>query len=971
MLGANARNDAESPDIRPIASQTTATFDSLLRSGAAEVMVPYALGVTAIDPTVWDDGSGTPATVANNNWTVQTFYIAATGAIIHTLGQEQFNTQTLAEQAVLDGIALEEYPSIASTVRRCFLVVSEGATDLSLSTQATFFTDGPFRAQGVSTTGAVTGVSSPGGSDTNIQFNAAGTFGGSNNLTWDGSNVGLTGTLNSATINQDVSNNLYIGSSIPTTINNKNTAFGVDALSGLNNVASQENTAVGHGAGSSMTEGTDCVFVGHNAGAQATDIDNSIYIGSQIGGTSSSGASDNILIGHLMGQNMSGFQGGMIMVGSSSGAGSVNNTNTVIIGNSAGDTYNGSKGVLIGWDVDGPASGDEYINIGNVFFGNGTAQKARIGGTSTKPNGNETLNVQGDFLATGKVNGLTIDADEVNSNVFIGRDLPVNMLSGNLSIGVGAGASINNLLNANMTLLGTDTASSATVILDSTCLGHDTAGTAATIEYSTLLGSEAGTNSTGIINNSIIVGHQANVYSAANTVDFLNIGDLVFGDLSGGFVSIGGSVAKPSGPEVLLVNGDVSAGDYNSVTIEQDSNDLFVGTSIPATTGGLNTVFGINALDSINDAGVTNNVAIGFGAGTALTGEGSSSRSNVFIGRNAASEIINGLQVIAIGQNTFGALDGGGSSIGIGNSAFNVLAGTATRNIGIGTNVADLMVSGSDNTFISNNGAATLTGGSRNLLIGYSADVPAASTDDFMNIGDLLFADLSNGYMAIGGSLAKPAGPETLLVNGDVSAGSYNGADIEKDTDNNIYIGGAIPATIGSDNIAIGDNALDSISDALSTGNVVIGDGAATSITSTNSPSVIIGRSAYQNATGGGQQVIIGTGAANNGITAGFQSVVVGNGAGNNVTGNLTRDTIIGGNTGNTFVTGTDVTLIGWGADVPAATTSDFLNITDVIFADTDNGYVQIGGSVAKPAGPETLLVSGDVVGGSYNGLSI
>lgn len=59
------------------------------------------------------------------------------------------------------------------------------------------------------TSGTLTGGSgSPGGSNTNIQFNNAGSFGGSSSFTWNGSTVGVSGSVNvsGTTLTSDVAN---------------------------------------------------------------------------------------------------------------------------------------------------------------------------------------------------------------------------------------------------------------------------------------------------------------------------------------------------------------------------------------------------------------------------------------------------------------------------------------------------------------------------------------------------------------------------------------------------------------------------------------------------------------------------------------------------------------------------------------------------------------------------------------------
>ena len=153
-----------------------------------------------------------------------------------------------------------------------FLVVKQGATNLSDPTQAAFFTDGAFRGAGVSTSGGISGITTPGGSDTNIQFNDGGTFGGSNNLTWDGSDLGVTGTINGTTITQEANSDLFIGDSTPTLSGGLNTAIGVNALDSVNSANVTNNVAIGFNAGTSLTgavnNSNSNVMIGRNAASQ-------------------------------------------------------------------------------------------------------------------------------------------------------------------------------------------------------------------------------------------------------------------------------------------------------------------------------------------------------------------------------------------------------------------------------------------------------------------------------------------------------------------------------------------------------------------------------------------------------------------------------------------------------------------------------------------------------------------------------
>ena len=77
-------------------------------------------------------------------------------------------------------------------------------------------------------------TTSPGGSTTQIQFNNSGSFGGSSNLTWDGTNVqiGATGALRFA----DTDSSNYVGFKSPGTVAT-NVTFTLPAADGTSGQA--------------------------------------------------------------------------------------------------------------------------------------------------------------------------------------------------------------------------------------------------------------------------------------------------------------------------------------------------------------------------------------------------------------------------------------------------------------------------------------------------------------------------------------------------------------------------------------------------------------------------------------------------------------------------------------------------------------------------------------------------------------
>lgn len=94
----------------------------------------------------------------------------------------------------------------------------------------------------------------------------------------------------------------------------------------------------------------------------------------------------------------------------------------------------------------------------------------------------------------------------------------------------------------------------------------------------------------------------------------------------------------------------------------------------------------------------------------------------------------------------------------------------ADSNVVVGVGAGDLIVDGDENVLIGRDTGNILVGGSRNIIIGYNEDAPAANTNDFMNIGGLLYGDLFNNEIGIG--VTNPS--VTLDVGaGTVHAGSY------------------------------------------------------------------------------------------------------------------------------------------------------------------------------------------------------
>lgn len=129
-----------------------------------------------------------------------------------------------------------------------------------------------------------------------------------------------------------------------------------------------------------------------------------------------------------------------------------------------------------------------------------------------------------------------------------------------------------------------------------------------------------------------------------------------------------------------------------------------------------------------------------------------------------------------VGGNIDGLTDGlrhkatGNLFLGTDDADLVVDVAQADSNVVVGVGAGDLIVDGDENVLIGRDTGNILVGGSRNIIIGYNEDAPAANTNDFMNIGGLLYGDLFNNEIGIG--VTNPT--TTLDVGtGTVNAGRY------------------------------------------------------------------------------------------------------------------------------------------------------------------------------------------------------
>ncbi len=153
---------------------------------------------TSVDPTKYDDASGTLATVAANSpWTVQRIYHDPVNndVVVH-YGQTTYKQKDIAEYSI-QGEDFEKNPILQDALLRGFLIVHKDCTDLTNTAQAIFieadkFGQVPSGGSSISTnTGSLLSVATAKTSDFNTNFGKA--------YVIDNTGGAIVGTLAAAT----------------------------------------------------------------------------------------------------------------------------------------------------------------------------------------------------------------------------------------------------------------------------------------------------------------------------------------------------------------------------------------------------------------------------------------------------------------------------------------------------------------------------------------------------------------------------------------------------------------------------------------------------------------------------------------------------------------------------------------------------------------------------------------------------
>jgi hypothetical protein len=335
-----------------------------------------------------------------------------------------------------------------------------------------------------------------GGSTTQIQFNNAGVFGGSANLTWDGTNVqiGATGALRLA----DTDSSNYVAFKSPGTVAS-NVTWTLPSADGTNGQALTTNgsgtlafstistsaatpTTLGTVYGSMTTSGASpyLTALGYNAAPSASGAHNTA-VGWSSAYSITSG-DRNVAVGNYA---LNGLQTGVY--------------NTAI-GFAALYTNTGSSNTAVGKDaLYLNTSGAANVGIGvSALYSNTTASgNTAVGYQTLYANQTGSDNVAVGYAA--------LDANTTGiRNTAVGRDALGANTSGNDNVSVGANSSVTLTTGAQNTVVGKDALRDSTTANYNVAIGFQALLTNTTASNNTAVGYAAlSANTTGAANTAI------------------------------------------------------------------------------------------------------------------------------------------------------------------------------------------------------------------------------------------------------------------------------------------------------------------------------------------------------------------------------------------------------------------------------------------------------------------------------------
>jgi hypothetical protein len=334
----------------------------------------------------------------------------------------------------------------------------------------------------------------------------------------------------------------------------------------------------------------------------------------------------------------------------------------------------------------------------------------------------------------------------------------------------------------------------------STAMGQSTTANG---DYSTTMG----VNTIASAGKSVAMGQEVTVTAAGTNSFAFGLGDAVgVAPQVSGANSFGIFMGDQSGADVSTANvmaimgGEVGIGTVSpaaeldvlgrAIIDDGADNNVFITGGNETTLGAdrkQNVAIGVNALTSLSNvvidcsgAPCSQNTVIGYSSmpsntigsmntavGVGTLQQNTTGSSNVAIGVNALAQGAANSNNTAVGTNAMYWNQDGNF-----NAALGVLAGRGTigdghadNSVFVGYSTGLWLTTGDNNIFVGYQAGDSVRSGSNNILLGYDVDTPTTTTSNHLNIGDLIYGDLTNDLVGIG---QVPAAGVELDVLGDI-----------------------------------------------------------------------------------------------------------------------------------------------------------------------------------------------------------
>ncbi|MEM6810917.1 MAG: tail fiber domain-containing protein [Pseudomonadota bacterium] len=708
------------------------------------------------------------------------------------------------------------------------------------------------------------------------------------------------------------------------------TAFGSGGVSELNDLSdaatdyvTDNNMFIGQGAGGSIVAGgMRNLALGINAGASITNTEANTFIGFQSGqNANTTDAYRNTLLGAFTGQDPAlGFQN--TLIGERAGRDLTGNDNT-LVGRAAGQNLTaGNRNIILGvqdelspfttgddniiignFNQPAVASASNQLNIGDLIYGDLANKYLMVGDTPTFMTFGGGTDPKYQFLS-----------DDGTSDFVLGQ------------VGTGSSSSRADLVfvRGGGSPTAPTTVTAGDIVGGIRFAGHD--GTDFTHKAS-IIGRVDGAVSTNVVPTALIFNTSNTALTGDNSerMRITSAGNIGIGTTApdaSAILDITSTTAGLLPPRMTTldrdaINGSTFADGLMIFNEDTDNMEFWDGTtwiSMDSTTGG-----SVSELDDLTDAAtdyVTDfDMSIGLNAGTA----GSPGIRNLAIGQNALNSqdlVCAGASDcdvnLAIGYDALTNLTTGDQNLAIGNEAL-LNATIGSENLAIGGGALRDMIDGNANVAIGDDALEQATTGNGNIAIGDDAIRTS------LNPGNNNIAIGQNALLSNTGSRNIGIGSNTLDVNtgnGNVAVGIGSMGDNSTGVFNTAVGDRSMQEFLGDENVAFGHDALAG-QDTLSTG----------------SRNTALGFQAGEDITTGNSNTLVGHEAAPF-LTEGTGNVILGAGDGGSDNGGI----------GETLLTGDNNILIGGPTvDVPTASTSDYLNIGDLIYGDLANTTFLVG----------------------------